>query len=291
VRLVTFASADKRERLGLVEGDVIREVMAGAGGDPMLAFISLPGDERRRVLSGTGSAPAHALRDVEIRAPIPRPRRNVFCVGKNYHDHAAEFHASGFDTTSRAPRPEYPVFFTKATTSVIGPGEPIRSGLDPTATIDYEGELAVVIGSGGRGIPAGRAMDHVFGYTLLNDVTSRELQRRHGQWFLGKSLDSFGPMGPYLVTADEIGDPAGLRLTVEVNGEVRQRASVSDLIFGTADLIACLSAAVTLLPGDIIATGTPAGVGIGFSPPRYLSSGDTVTVRVDGIGSLSNPVV
>ncbi|MEV6011311.1 fumarylacetoacetate hydrolase family protein [Streptomyces sp. NPDC051976] len=258
--------------------------------DPMLAFVASAPEDRDRAISGARTSPAHLLHKVRVLAPFPRPRRNIFCVGKNYHQHAAEFHASGFDIGSRTPAPDAPVFFTKATTSVVGPGETIRSGLDVTGTTDYEGELAVVIGTGGRAIAADDAMDHVFGYTIFNDVTSRELQRRHGQWFLGKSIDTYGPMGPYLVTSDEISDPAELGLTVEVNGEVRQAASLSDLIFGIPALIECLSMAVTLEPGDVIATGTPAGVGIGCTPPRYLALGDTVTVRIDGLGVLTNPV-
>lgn len=290
MRLVTFTYGDLRERLGVVDGNVVREVPLGTVPDPMLAFVASAPEDRDRAISGARTSPAHLLHKVRVLAPFPRPRRNIFCVGKNYHQHAAEFHASGFDIGSRTPAPDAPVFFTKATTSVVGPGETIRSGLDVTGTTDYEGELAVVIGTGGRAIAADDAMDHVFGYTIFNDVTSRELQRRHGQWFLGKSIDTYGPMGPYLVTSDEISDPAELGLTVEVNGEVRQAASLSDLIFGIPALIECLSMAVTLEPGDVIATGTPAGVGIGCTPPRYLALGDTVTVRIDGLGVLTNPV-
>jgi 2-keto-4-pentenoate hydratase/2-oxohepta-3-ene-1,7-dioic acid hydratase in catechol pathway len=289
MRLVTFAPPDGRERLGLIDGDAVREVAVGPGPDPMLRYIALsPAD--RHAAATAATAGTYPTSDITVLAPIPRPPRNVFCVGKNYHDHAAEFHASGFDVGSARPRPDHPVFFTKATTAVAAPGTAIPAHLDPTGTVDYEGELAVVIGVGGRSIPAAAALAHVFGYTAFNDVTSRELQRRHGQWFLGKSIDGFGPMGPCVVTADEIPDPAALALTVAVNGDERQAARVSDLIFSVPELIECLSAVVTLRPGDVIATGTPAGVGVGHTPPRYLRPGDTVTVTIDRIGTLSNPV-
>ena len=290
MRLVTFALADDVERLGLLCDGAVHAMALPPGPEAMLRFISVPADERRSMAATAASGPAYGLPEVRLMAPIPKPPRNVFCVGKNYHEHATEFHASGFDLGSRTSRPDHPVFFTKATTSVIGPDDTIRSGLDPTGTTDYEGELALVVGVGGRAIAAGDALDHVFGYTAFNDVTSRELQRRHGQWFLGKSIDTYGPMGPCIVTADEIGDPAALRLRLELNGEVRQSARVSDLIFTIPELIECLSAVVTLRPGDVIATGTPAGVGIGRTPPCYLMPGDLVELTIEGIGRLSNPV-
>jgi 2-keto-4-pentenoate hydratase/2-oxohepta-3-ene-1,7-dioic acid hydratase in catechol pathway len=271
MRLVTFALADGVERLGLLRADALNAMAFPPGPNAMLRFISSPADTRRTLADTASNGPVYGLSEVQIMAPIPKPPRNVFCVGKNYHEHAKEFHASGFDLGSRAPRPDHPVFFTKATTSVLGPGGTIRSELDPTGTTDYEGELALIIGVGGRAITADNALDHVFGYTAFNDVTSRELQRRHGQWFLGKSIDSYGPMGPCVVTADEIGDPAALHLRLEVNGELRQSARVADLIF-------------------TIPTGTPAGVGVGRTPPRYLAPGDLIELTIDGIGRLSNPV-
>ena len=173
----------------------------------------------------------------------------------------------------RAGVPTAPVVFTKAPSSVIGPEAAILANLDPTNSVDYEGELGVVIGRGGRGISRTDAMDHVFGYTIINDVTARTLQHKHKQWFLGKSIDSFCPMGPTLVTADEIPDPTRLKLETRVNGELRQNAVVSDLIFDIPTLIETISRGMTLMPGDIIATGTPEGVGIGFTPPKYLNSG------------------
>jgi 2-keto-4-pentenoate hydratase/2-oxohepta-3-ene-1,7-dioic acid hydratase in catechol pathway len=173
---------------------------------------------------------------------------------------------------------------------VIGPGDAIPGYLDETQSVDYEGELCLVIGQGGRAIGKAQSMAHVFGYTIVNDVTARTLQSSHKQWFLGKSIDGFCPMGPCVVTADEIPDPAALRLVTRVNGETRQDASVTDLIFDIPTLIESISRRITLEPGDLIATGTPAGVGIGFDPPKYLRKGDVVDVTIEPIGTLSNPV-
>ena len=251
-----------------------------AGGPAILAKLQ----------EAAGRAPRIDLASVKIRAPLPRPARNVFCVGKNYREHAKEFADSGFDATAKEVVTEAPVVFTKPPSSVIGPGEPIPAHLDPTNSVDYEGELAVVIGSGGRGIAKADALRRVFGYTIVNDVTARTLQQRHRQWVLGKGIDGFCPMGPAILTADEVPDPTGLRLRTWVNGELRQDASVADLIFDIPTLIETISAGITLEPGDVIATGTPVGVGIGFSPPKFLKAGDTVRIEVAGIGTLENPV-
>ncbi|MGE3482068.1 MAG: fumarylacetoacetate hydrolase family protein, partial [Gammaproteobacteria bacterium] len=217
---------------------------------------------RKALESGAARLP---LDRVRLCAPL-QPVRNVFCVGKNYRDHVQEVQAPGASGREAEAEPEAPIFFTKATTSVIGPGEPIPARLDPTQSADYEGELAVVIGVGGRGIPRAGALGHVYGYTIVNDVTSRRLQKLHQQWFLGKSLDGFCPLGPALVTADEIPDPAALRIRTRVNGELRQDEVAGQMIFAIPALIEILSRLVTLVPGDILATGTPAGVGAGFSP-------------------------
>ena len=243
---------------------------------------------QRAVAAGERQSPAA---DVRVLAPIPHPSRNIFCVGKNYREHAKEFQASGFDATAATvAAPDAPIVFTKAPSSVIGPGEAIPVHLDPTDSADYEGELCVVIGRGGRGIVAADAFDHVFGYTIVNDVTARTLQQRHRQWFLGKSIDGFCPMGPAIVTADEVADVGELRLVTRVNGEVRQDARVADLIFDIPTLIETISAGITLEPGDLIATGTPEGVGIGFDPPRFLKAGDHVAIAIDPIGELRNRV-
>ena len=186
--------------------------------------------------------------------------------------------------------PSAPVVFTKATTSVVGPGEDVRGSLDRTGTVDYEGELGVVLSRRAFQVGKEDALDHVFGYVIINDVTSRELQRKHNQWVIGKGLDTFCPMGPWLVTADEVGDVGALELETRINGETRQKASVADLIFDIPTLISTLSQTMTLLPGDIIATGTPVGVGIGFKPPRYLVKGDRMRVSITGLGVLENAI-
>lgn len=230
------------------------------------------------------------LTDVSIAAPIPRPRRNIFCVGKNYHAHAKEFTRSGFDSSAKDASeaiPTDPIIFSKVPECVIANGDPILYPNGVSEKVDYEAELAVVIGKGGRGISRDRAYDHVFGYMIVNDVTARDLQSTHKQWLIGKSLDSFCPMGPWLVTADAV-DAEDLSVRCWVNGDLRQDANTSDLIFDIPTLIETLSAGLTLFPGDIIATGTPAGVGIGFDPPRYLKAGDKVAIEIDGLGCLRN---
>ena len=238
-----------------------------------------------RILSELDGLPAGAFAsdDARILAPIPKPRKNVFAVGLNYVRHTREF--TGSDRL-----PDHPIVFTKAPTSVVGPDVPIELRPDLTAEVDYEGELAVVIGTRGRDIPKERARDHIFGYTIVNDVTARDLQKRTGQWFLGKSLDTFCPMGPHVVLASDVGWPVRLDVRTTVNGEVRQHASTELLYFDIPTLIATISAGITLEPGDIIATGTPEGVGMGFQPPRFLRSGDVVEVTIEKLGTLRNPV-
>lgn len=232
-----------------------------------------------------------ALDAVRLLAPLPRPRRNIFCVGKNYHAHAKEFAGSGFDSSAKSGGdiPSVPIIFTKVPECVVGPGDAIVIPSGVSTAIDYEAELAVVIGRGGKGIRKADAMQHVWGYTIVNDVTARDWQSRHQQWHMGKSFDTFCPMGPWLVSADEC-DGTHTRVRCVVNGEARQDASTTDLIFDIPTLIETLSAGITLYPGDVIATGTPVGVGIGFKPPKYLQPGDVVRIEIDGIGALENPV-
>lgn len=228
--------------------------------------------------------------EVAVQAPIPRPRRNIFCVGKNYFEHANEFASSGFDSSAaKGAVPTAPIVFSKVPETVISTGAPIR--IDPAVDecIDYEAELAVIIGRSGRNIPAEEALDYVWGYTIVNDVTARELQGRHSQWLIGKSQDTFCPMGPWAVTADEI-DLSDTSVRCWVNDELRQDSNTSLLIFDVPTIIAAISNGVTLRPGDVIATGTPAGVGIGFKPPKYLTAGDRVRVEIQNIGVLDNPV-
>ena len=224
---------------------------------------------------------------VELRAPIPQPRKNVFCVGRNYVEHVAEG-ARAMGVAHKLP--EVPQFFTKAPTTVNAPGAPVRLDNSLTKLLDYEVELAVVIGKAGRDIPKERAYEHVFGYTIANDVTARDLQRRHEQWFKGKSLDTTLPLGPWIVDAEEIGDPTTLELSLTVNGEERQRATCSMMIFDIPAIIASLSAGLTLEAGDIIATGTPSGVGFAMDPPQGLKDGDIMVAAIDRIGELKSPI-
>ncbi|MBY0338316.1 MAG: fumarylacetoacetate hydrolase family protein [Acetobacteraceae bacterium] len=287
MRLVTFDDG-KGARVGaLSPRDEVLDLAAADPGLPrdMLGLIALGAEAAR-----AAAARAPVATGAKLLAPIPRTPKNVFCVGKNYHEHAKEFAGSGFDGGAKDVVPPYPVVFSKPHTAIIANGEPILSAMDPTGGLDYEGELAVVIGKGGRGIARADALKHVFGYTIVNDVTARHLQKRHSQWVLGKGLDSFCPMGPAILTADAAPDPTQLTLTTWVNGERRQHAPVSDLIFDIPTLIEAISAAITLEPGDVIATGTPAGVGIGYNPPVFLKPGDVVRIEVPGIGVLENAV-
>ena len=228
------------------------------------------------------------MSQIQKLAPIPQPIRNVFCVGRNYVDHVKEGAAA---MRAELKLPVVPQFFTKATLTVIGPGADVRLDRKLTQKLDYEVELAVIIGRGGRDIAASTALEHVFGYSIANDVTARDLQRRHEQWFKGKSLDSTLPLGPCIVSSDEIDDPKALELSLSVNGQERQRARVDQMIFDIPTIIASLSAGLTLLPGDIIATGTPSGVGFAMTPPQYLHDGDEMLARIDRIGELRNRVV
>ena len=295
MKLVTFWRRGA-SRIGVVdgEGNAVIDLSIAAPRLPtdMTAFIEAGDRALTAATKAVGTRKKEArLSRVRLSAPIPTPRRNVLCVGKNYYDHAREFDASGFNGTKGADAiPALPIIFTKAPSSVIGPGDPILGHLDPTKSVDYEVELGVVIGKGGRGITKRDALKHVYGYTIINDVTARHLQADHKQWFLGKSIDGFCPMGPWLVTADEIGNVKKLRVQSKVNGEIRQSAMVKDLIFDIPTLIATLSRGMTLQPGDIIATGTPAGVGIGFKPPKFLKKGDVVTLIIDRLGILENTV-
>ncbi|WP_233238361.1 fumarylacetoacetate hydrolase family protein [Bordetella sp. LUAb4] len=265
----------------------VSQLASGFAGDMVQLVHDF--DRLREKLSSAGAG--KPLAGAKILAPIDQPRRNIFCVGKNYHEHAAEFSKSGFDSSAKEGEhaPEAPVVFTKPATTVIGTGVAIPPHKQVTQQIDYEAELAVVIGKAGRGIRKADAFDHIFGYTIVNDVTARDLQKLHRQWFLGKSLDGFCPMGPYLVTRDEV-DATKLAVKCWVNGELRQNANTSDLIFDIPTLIETISAGIELKPGDVIATGTPAGVGIGFKPPRFVQSGDVIRIEIEGLGVLENAV-
>jgi 2-keto-4-pentenoate hydratase/2-oxohepta-3-ene-1,7-dioic acid hydratase in catechol pathway len=275
------------------DGKSVVDLTAAGVATGMLDLIERFDSLGAKIAAMLSSDTARPIERIEMLAPIPVPRRNIFCVGKNYHDHAAEFGSSGFDSGSvgGSEIPEYPIIFTKPPSSVIGPGAAIESALDPYHSVDYEAELAVVIKRAGRVGDADDPMSFVFGYTILNDVTSRELQKRHKQWLLGKGIDTFAPMGPAIVTADSIADVAALTIQLWVNDERRQSASIRDLIFDVPTLVRTIGRSITFEPGDIIATGTPVGVGIGFKPPRYLKPGDRVRIEVSSIGTLENPVL
>ena len=232
------------------------------------------------------------FREVIFMPPITQPSKDVICVGKNYAKHAAEYAHSGYDSSSTDINdviPEAPIMFTKAARTMIGASDDIIVPWNITQSVDYEAELGVIIGREGRFISEETAYDHVWGYTVVNDMTARDLQSRHKQWLLGKSIDTFCPIGPWIVTADEV-DPEDMDVSCWVNGERRQHANTRDLIFNIPSIIAAASASMTMCPGDIIATGTPAGVGVGFQPPKFLKIGDSVKVEISGIGVIENTI-
>lgn len=289
MRIATFQYQGRR-RVGLVSND-------GQGVTPFdltpeqartgaLPLITAGGDVSQAALQGSGTI---AISAVRLEAPLPLPRRNIFCVGRNYHAHAKELSASVFKDNNANPE-SWPIVFTKVPECVVGPHDDVVLPIGVSEQIDYESELAVVIGKGGRNISRAEAMEHVFGYTIVNDVTARDVQMRHQQWDLGKSFDTFCPMGPWIVTADEL-DGTRTRVRGWVNGELRQDGQTTDLIFDIPTLIETCSRGITLYPGDVIATGTPAGVGMGMTPPRYLKAGDVVRVEIDGIGAIENRFV
>lgn len=294
MKLVTYVYSDSK-RIGVINhaGNIIdvSDIVNSNDMNVLIEHFSEIENSLKLCCEGAGknAVPIDAVR---LLAPIPATRRNIFCVGKNYYAHAEEFGNSGYDSSAAAGNvPANPIIFSKPTTSICGPDDAIDSTLDPYNTIDYEAELAVVLGKKGRIAQDEDPMSFVFGYTLVNDVTSRHLQKLHSQWLLGKGIDGFCPMGPVLVTADEFGLPGSQTISCHVNGELRQQASVSDLIFDIPRLIKTIGQNITLLPGDVIATGTPAGVGLGFSPPRYLVRGDSVTVSMNEIGQLTNTII
>jgi 2-keto-4-pentenoate hydratase/2-oxohepta-3-ene-1,7-dioic acid hydratase in catechol pathway len=290
MKLVTFSRASEEPRVGaLVDGGAVDLTSAGLPTD-MVTLIAEGADGLARAAAALDDAPLIPLDAIRLHAPVVPPN-NVMAVGRNYREHATEFTRSGYDASDeKSMIPDHPIIFTKARTTVTGPGDAIVPANDPLGTTDYEGELAVVIGPGGRRIPTEHAMEHVYGYTIINDVTARDLQKRHVQFFIGKSVDTFCPMGPALVTRDEVPDVTSSWIRTRVNGELRQESQISALIFDIPTVIATLSATLTLHPGDVIATGTPKGVGMGQDPPTFLAAGDVVDIEIDGVGILRNPV-
>jgi 2-keto-4-pentenoate hydratase/2-oxohepta-3-ene-1,7-dioic acid hydratase in catechol pathway len=290
VRLATFVLNGER-RVGQVSADGqqvtpfnLSAAQARAGALPLIEALvaGQPLPERT-----SASVP---LDSVRLEAPLPLPRRNLWCVGRNYHAHAKELSATVFKDNNADPQ-AWPIVFTKVPECVVGPNDDVSlPGAAISAQIDYEAELAVVIGVGGKNITRADAMRHVFGYTVVNDVTARDVQMRHQQWDMGKSFDTFCPMGPWIVTADEL-DGRKTRVRCWVNGELRQDGPTENMIFDIPTLIETISRGITLYPGDVIATGTPAGVGMGLSPPRYIQPGDRIRIEVDGIGTIENQFV
>ncbi|OFW25845.1 MAG: hypothetical protein A3H27_05215 [Acidobacteria bacterium RIFCSPLOWO2_02_FULL_59_13] len=307
MRFVTFSTTDRNsQRLGVFRNGRVFDAiqLAGGGGsDP------LPGSLLELIQAGPGvwrSAAArlekalheqssaqegaqagYAAEQVRWHAPIPRPSKNIVCLGLNYVSHMEE---SARARGREAKIPEVPVFFTKAPTSANGPFDAIPWDPEATQQVDHEVELGVMIGVAGKNIPRTRALEHVFGYLVVNDVSARDLQQKHMQWFKGKSLDGFCPMGPCVVTADEFGDPQNKRISLRVNGVTKQDSNTARMIFSVAVILEFLSKGMTLEPGDIISTGTPEGVGLGRTPPEYLQDGDLVEAEVEGIGALRNRV-
>ena len=281
MRFITIQREGYTEPGVMIDNEAVG--IRGAGFDNLISVIGGGSDALDRVARWIDSPPGGERLDgatVKLTAPVPRPPK-IICIGLNYRDHAIE---------SNMPIPETPTVFAKFSTSVIGPGASIVLPKASTRP-DYEAEMAVVIGRGGRHIAAAAWRDHVFGYTCLNDVSARDFQLATTQWVIGKTFDTFAPIGPWIVSADEIEDPHNLEISLTLSGEELQHSNTKNLIFKVPDLIAHLSSVFTLEPGDIIATGTPSGVGFARKPPRYLKAGDQCTVKIEGIGELTNPVI
>ncbi|MCA3423053.1 MAG: fumarylacetoacetate hydrolase family protein [Roseomonas sp.] len=291
MNLITFAdAAGSRAGVLLSGGRVLDLAVAMPPARDMLAVIDGGAAMLAAIRALAAHPPANALlplASVALQAPIPKPRRNVFCVGRNYMDHVAEGDRTRGITQSEVPK--YPQFFTKAADCVIAPGAKVPTHEGVTKWLDYEVELVAIIGTAGRDIPKEKALEHVFGWTIGNDVTGRDLQRRHGQWFKGKSLDRSCPLGPVIVPAADL-SAADLAIGLKINGEQRQASRTSKMIFDVPEIIHQLSAGFTLLPGDVIMTGTPEGVGYAMQPPQTLKAGDIMELTIEGIGTLTNTI-
>ena len=295
MRYLTFSNAaHTTPRLGVLHDNHVIDVQSVTDAPAsLLDLIQRGADAWQRLAAAlqrelqNGKGTRHGITEVRWHAPIPRPAKNIFCLGLNYASHAKE----SAQARGRDPKiPETPVFFTKAPTTVNGPFEEIPWDPRVTQQVDWEAELGVVIGRPGRNIPRANALKHVFGYMAVNDFTARDLQAKHMQWFKGKSLDGFGPMGPLLVTADEFGDPQAKQIALRVNGTSKQQANTKDMIFPVDLIIEILSHGLTLEAGDIISTGTPEGVGMGRTPPEFLKDGDVVETEIEGIGTMKNRI-
>jgi 2-keto-4-pentenoate hydratase/2-oxohepta-3-ene-1,7-dioic acid hydratase in catechol pathway len=291
LNLITFAdAAGSRAGVLLSGGRVLDLAVAMPPARDMLAVIDGGAAMLAAIRALAANPPANALlalAGVALQAPIPKPRRNVFCVGRNYMDHVAEGDRTRGITQSEVPK--YPQFFTKAADCVIAPGAKVPTHEGVTKWLDYEVELVAVIGTAGRDIPKEKALEHVYGWTIGNDVTGRDLQRRHGQWFKGKSLDRSCPLGPVIVPASDL-NAADLAIGLKLNGEQRQASRTSKMIFDVTEIIHQLSSGFTLLPGDVIMTGTPEGVGYAMQPPQTMKAGDVMELTIEGIGTLTNTI-
>jgi 2-keto-4-pentenoate hydratase/2-oxohepta-3-ene-1,7-dioic acid hydratase in catechol pathway len=291
LNLITFAdAAGSRAGVLLSGGRVLDLAVAMPPARDMISIIEAGAPMLAAIRALAANPPANAvlaLAGVALQAPIPKPRRNVFCVGRNYMDHVAEGDRTRGITNSEVPK--YPQFFTKAADCVIAPGANVPTHEGVTKWLDYEVELVAIIGTAGRDIPKEKALEHVFGWTIGNDVTGRDLQRRHGQWFKGKSLDRSCPLGPVIVPASDL-NAADLAISLNLNGEQRQASRTSKMIFDVPEIIHQLSAGFTLLPGDVIMTGTPEGVGYAMQPPQTMKAGDVMELTIEGIGTLTNTI-
>lgn len=293
MKFITFSTEGKKEHVGLItEEDTIIDLTTL--GESYTFFNSMldlirGGKEALNILEELLASVSNEMKikktdSLSILAPIPNPARNIYCVGLNYAEHTEEFSKGKTSTT------EYPIIFSKVPTTVIGPEDEIELHTNVTDEVDYEAELGVIIGTGGRDIPEEKVYEHIFGYTIINDVTARDLQRKHQQWLLGKSLDTFCPIGPHIIHKSDLEDPENLNISCTINGEVRQSSNTKHMIFDIPEIISTISKGHTLQAGDIIATGTCAGVGMGFDPPKYLKKGDIVEVEIEKIGILRNSV-
>lgn len=285
MKLITFRYHDQ-SRIGVIaEGEIFDITTFGPD---MLSLISKGENILEEVQAYLAKMnETIPLDQVKLQAPIPVPRRNLMCLGLNYAEHAVEHYSA---TGGETKLPEYPIIFTKATTTVSGPYDDVPYDPEVTSEFDWEVELAIVIGRKGKDIMPNEAYNYVFGYTVLNDMSARDLQRQHNQFFKGKSLDGAGPMGPWIVTIDELTDPHKLQVTSRVNGITKQNSNTAYMIFTVPQIIAHLSKGMTLLPGDIIATGTPSGVGFARKPPEFLKIGDIVECEVQGVGTIRNTI-
>lgn len=291
MKYVTYRRGDGL-RLGAVVGERVVDLAEVSGGrlpSDMLAFLDA-GEAAWRLAKDVANRPGVAstpLSEVKLAAPIPRPRRNIIALGLNYKDHIAEgAKARG----EEVQLPKYPVYFTKTPNCVVGPDEPVLIEPAVSEKVDWEVEMTIVIGKRGRNIGPDGVWDYIFGYTCGNDVSARDVQRRHGQWFRGKSLDTFAPIGPWIVDKEEAGDPHNMRVMTRVNGAVKQDSNTKYFLFDIPTMISALSQGFTLEPGDLIMTGTPQGVGYARTPPEFLQDGDILETEVERIGVLRNPI-